>query len=260
MQEGDIITHLDGRSLTTPIPDEEEMEFGEGSSLPVQRLLALARDLEDGQEVEIRFIRDGEAMNATVEAAEMDDRWVTVLPRGRRGGMLHLGPEGRLRWRYFLPDEDFDFHIAPGVEVWKDLEDLHIEIPEFHFEGFPSDTLPGFRVWRGEAPNVLFYRGGGDDFTFEFLGRSRVHGLDLRELNAGLAEYFSTDRGLLVLDVDEDSRLGLRAGDVILSIGDRPVQDTRDVYRILGSYEKEEAVSFTVMRQGRELRVEGSIG
>ena len=115
-------------------------------------------------------------------------------------------------------------------------------------------------MWRGEAPNVLFYRGGGDDFNFEFLGRSRVHGLDLRELNAGLAEYFSTDRGVLVLDVEEDSRLGLRAGDVILSIGDRPVEGTRDVYRILGSYEKEEAVSFSVMRQGQEMRVEGYIG
>jgi len=83
--------------------------------------------------------------------------------------------------------------------------------------------------------------------------------MELRELNADLAEYFSVERGILVLRVDEDSRLGLRAGDVILSIAGRAAEDTRDVYRIPGSYETDEAVTFTVMRHGRETRVDGTV-
>jgi len=96
LQEGDIITHLDGNSLLDPIPGEEDMEFGEETSLPVQRLMALTRDLEDGQEVEVRYLRDGEAGTVTVEAAEMDGRWVTTLrcPGGPEGGCTASAPRG----------------------------------------------------------------------------------------------------------------------------------------------------------------------
>lgn len=262
LQEGDIITHLDGNSLLAPIPGEEELEFGEETSLPVQRLMALARDLEDGQEVEVRYLRDGEAGTVTLEAAEMDDRWVTVLPRGGRGRVYGLEPEGNFRWRY-APGEDFRIHVVP------DLEDLEIEIPEFDFEEFQIDTLHGWSVWKGEGPDIRVFRGAGAPGVAFFrsgeapmfgLWGGRMHGLDLRKLNPDLGEYFSVDRGVLVMEVDEDSTLGLLPGDVILSIGDREVEDTEDVLRILGSYEEDEAVSFTVMRKGRELSVEGTMG
>lgn len=262
LQEGDIITHLDGNSLLDPIPGEEDMEFGEETSLPVQRLMALARELEDGQEVEVRYLRDGEAGTVTVEAAEMDGRWVTTLPRGARGRVYGLGPEGNFRWRY-TPGEDFRIQVVP------DLEDLKIEIPEFDFEEFQLDTLHGWSVWKGEGPDIRVFRGGfapgaaffrsGEAPVFGLWG-GRMHGLDLRKLNPDLGEYFSADRGVLVMEVDEDSTLGLLPGDVILSIGDREVEDTADVYRILGSYEEDETVSFTVMRKGQEARVEGTMG
>jgi S1-C subfamily serine protease len=84
-------------------------------------------------------------------------------------------------------------------------------------------------------------------------------GLELTELNPGLAEYFSSDEGLLVLDVDEDSTLGLMPGDVILAIDGRDVEDQGDVRRILGSYKDEETVSFTVVRKGQEIMVEGTL-
>jgi len=44
---------------------------------------------------------------------------------------------------------------------------------------------------------------------------------------------------------------------VILAIGDREVENVRDVRRILSSYREEERVTFQVMRQGRPVRVEG---
>ncbi|MGW8267099.1 MAG: PDZ domain-containing protein [Longimicrobiales bacterium] len=262
LQEGDIITHLDGNSLLDPIPGEEDMEFGEETSLPVQRLMTLARELEDGQEVEVRYLRDGEAATVTLEAAEMDDRWVTVTPRGSRMGVYRLDPEGARSWRYAFPE---DFH----VQVLPHLQDFEVEIPEFDFQGFQVDSLHGWSIWKEGGPDIRVFRGegspgvafirGGEAPAFAIWG-GRMHGLELRKLNPDLGEYFSADRGVLVMEVDEDSTLGLLPGDVILSIGDREVEDTADVYRILGSYEGDEAVTFTVMRKGREARVEGTMG
>jgi C-terminal processing protease CtpA/Prc len=261
LQEGDIITHLDGTSLLAPIPEEEEREFVEDTSLPVQRLMALARELEEGQEVEVRYLRDGASATVTLEAAELGEGWVTVMPRRSGVGVYHLDPEGSRRWRYAFPE---DFH----VQVLPHLQDFEIEIPEFDFEEFQLDSLHGWNIWKEGGPDIRVFRGEGSPGVAFFRGGEapafgiwggRVFGLELRKLSADLGEYFSVSRGVLVLEVDEDSTLGLLPGDVILSIGDREVEDTQDVYRILRSYEEEEAVTFTVMRKGREARVEGTI-
>jgi len=69
-------------------------------------------------------------------------------------------------------------------------------------------------------------------------------------------------RGLaprLVLEVDEDSTLGLQSGDVLLDIDGRPVSDESHAWRILGSYESGEAVSFRVMRHGSAQTVGGEL-
>jgi len=59
--------------------------------------------------------------------------------------------------------------------------------------------------------------------------------------------------------VDEDSTLGLQAGDVLLDIDGRAVRGEDHVWRILGSYESDEAVSFRIMRHGSEQTVEGEL-
>jgi len=71
IQEGDVITHIDGHSLFDPLDDSEaEGELDLDISLPLQRLLHLARSLDPGDEVEVRYLRDGEPHTVTVEAEE----------------------------------------------------------------------------------------------------------------------------------------------------------------------------------------------
>ena len=124
------------------------------------------------------------------------------------------------------------------------------DIPRrLRIESLPEGSLRGLALGRGESPMVYTVMGGGASF-----------GLRLAKMNPELGRYFSSDRGVLVLDVEEDSSLGLVPGDVILAIGDREVEDEGDVGRILGSYEDEEAVMFTLVRQGSQIRVEGSVG
>jgi S1-C subfamily serine protease len=137
------------------------------------------------------------------------------------------------------------------------LKDLQAEV-----QGL-DDVRRNFVIRRApgsEGGNWTFRGEEGSPLVYSLGGNSAGFGLKLAEMNPGLAEYFSADEGLLVLDVQEDSSLGLAPGDVILSIDGRAIENQRDVMRILGSYEEDEAVSFTVIRKGRETRVEGRIG
>jgi type II secretory pathway component PulC len=231
LQEGDIITHLNGRSLLEPIPDESEEEFDEDGSLPVQRLMALAADLEAGDEVEVRYLRDGAPGTVTFEAADTREPSVVVL----EGDLDDPGRRGL--WTLRLP-EDLDL----------ELRELRLRDPEIRMRALPEVESFQLRTPRGESP-----------LAFEFMTGRAGFGLELTPLNPGLAEYFSTDTGLLVLNVDEDSTLGLLPGDVLLAIDGREVEEVRDVGRILRSYERDEVVSFTVMRKGIETRVEGTV-
>jgi len=254
LQEGDIITHLNGQSLLDPIPNEDDQGLNEGESLPVQRLMALAQDLDAGDEVEIRYLRDGSAETVAFEAAEIDDPSFTFL-RGDLGdveGVFRFDPEMRGAWNFTIPDEEhfeFEFPEFEKLEELKlELRDLNLGEPNIRFRSLPEGMVRGYTSGGSESPMV-----------YSIMGRMAGFGLELTELNPGLAEYFSSDEGLLVLDVDEDSTLGLLPGDVILTIDGRAVEHQGDVRRILGSYEDEEPVSFTVVRKGREIRVEGTI-
>jgi len=83
--------------------------------------------------------------------------------------------------------------------------------------------------------------------------------LELVRVNPGLAEYFGTSEGLLVVDAPSDSSLGLRAGDVILSIGGRRPTSPAHALRILSTYDAGENVSFEIFRSKRRTTVNGRL-
>ncbi len=236
LQEGDIVTHIDGHSLLEPIPDEDEdrEDWGD-SSLPVTRLISLARGLEPGDVVEVRYLRDGDSHSVSVEAAEVDSPqfYVGRWPRGERG-FFRWDPEEGEAWNYrFDPDA---------------FENLN-----FHFE---SDSFPNY-FFRRESPIWVTPQmegrlegllegelAGGLHLAFESCGEgvffgNCVAGLELRELNEGLGGYFGTTEGVLVLSVGEEPELAIEPGDVILAVGGRDVGDPSGVRRSLGSYDED---------------------
>lgn len=107
--------------------------------------------------------------------------------------------------------------------------------------------------------SLLFAPVRSYDFHWDATRRSGRHGLDLLELNPELGSYFGTDEGVLVADVEDDSTLGLRAGDVIVGLDGREVIDIARLYRILDSYEDDEKIGFRVWRDGAETTVTGTI-
>jgi len=115
---------------------------------------------------------------------------------------------------------------------------------------FRMTPMPGREPTRVPLP--------GGEMLFSFSGAPLAN-LELVKVNPGLAEYFGTSEGLLVVSAPEDSSLGLRSGDVILSIGGRRPTNPAHAMRILGTYEPNESVSFEVMRMKRRITVAGKM-
>ncbi len=260
IREGDIITKLDGESLLEPLGPDLERTFDEDESLPVQRLMAIVRRIEPGQEVEVEYLRDGTRATTTIEARDLDTWAVTIRSPGWDEDAFHRRMENlgsRLRdLRIVVPRNRTEVKIpadsirAPRVIVPK-TPDV-IVAPRWREQGFEFVT-PGSGYLQ-ECPGED--TAGG--FTMVFSDRC-IGGLALVELTPGLAEYFGTERGVLVSDVHEDSKLGLRPGDVILSVGDREVADPDRVRRILRTYEPDETVTLRIMRQKLETSVTGTL-
>lgn len=112
---------------------------------------------------------------------------------------------------------------------------------------------PGASHFRFDRPDVDGLRSFGMVGAFG-------SGLELVRVGPELGSYFGTERGVLVAAVSEESALGLQAGDVILEIGDRTVEDPARVRSILATYGDDESVTFRIRRDGREMDVSGRIG
>ena len=134
--------------------------------------------------------------------------------------------------------------LPPGdpvvMEVERRGERMSLTVTPREREDVPS--------WRVQINTPVFQ-------TFQLTARG--HGLDLVELNPGLGVYFGTEEGVLVADVVDGSRLGLRPGDVVVAVDGRRVDDGAELRRILRSYEEDEEIEFRIWRDGSETTVTG---
>lgn len=223
IREGDVIVSLDGHALSDALDDDLERRFDDDRSFPAQRLVALARELDEGDPVEVVVERDGETRTLTVTPREIRERdWPRSVFRFRGAGP-HAAGEYRLR-------------MGEMAERMRDLREHAREM-----------DLSGMRHQAPRYGKVFRFRDGS------------VHGLDLVELNADLGAYFGTESGVLVADVESGSGLGLRPGDVVSAVDGREVEDVAELRRILWSYREGEEIEFRIRRDGAETTVTGTI-
>lgn len=91
------------------------------------------------------------------------------------------------------------------------------------------------------------------------LGRRGVAGAELTEMNSGLARYFRTNTGLLVLKVSENTplaRAGVEAGDVIVRAGGGEIRSVAELRRAMTAASREGKLHLQVVRQGSTRSVE----
>jgi hypothetical protein len=241
IRRGDVITSLDGHSLFQPLDGARERDFDLDRSVPVQRLLAIAADLEPGEDVEIEFLRDGDPRTARVEAQEL-----AAWGSGAYAGSGWNGRELRGQLRE-LTDGLRTFEFRGG-----DLDEFSERLREDEDGRFPMAP---------RARGTFRFHGGGDGSAVVIdRYRGLSYGLELVALNPSLGAYFGAEVGVLVADADEESTLGLRPGDVVVRIGERDVTTPDRMRRILQSYGPDEEITLQIRRDGRNQSVTGKLG
>jgi hypothetical protein len=89
-----------------------------------------------------------------------------------------------------------------------------------------------------------------------------VLGVELRELDEDLGSYFGTEKGLLVLEVREESaaeKAGLRAGDVIVAAEGEETESVADLHGILEDKEDGDEVKLNVLRERKKTELTATL-
>lgn len=130
------------------------------------------------------------------------------------------------------------------LEYRRDGKNTTVTVEARELENQFSFSMPSMSSLRRAMPAVELRNG-----NFSFFTRGALMGLELTEMNSGLSEYFGTSEGLLVLSVDDDAKIPLQAGDVIVSLDGRTPRNEGHAMRILNSYAPGETVKFEVLRK-----------
>ncbi len=120
-----------------------------------------------------------------------------------------------------------------------------------------------------ELSSLSLLRGEGEGLDLEALsdllstpgrpGRSAMLGrqTQLAPMHAGLAPYFGTEQGVLVLRIDADNALKLAAGDVILAIDGAPVSLPAELMRRLMRSTDDATLNLEILRRGESMQLVG---
>lgn len=97
---------------------------------------------------------------------------------------------------------------------------------------------------------------------FMFMGFNL--GIHLQGISAELGEYFGVreEEGVLVLSVSEESpaeKAGMKAGDVIIQIGDEKIKDPEDVLDSISDYDEDETINITIIRHKKQMSLQVEI-
>jgi S1-C subfamily serine protease len=112
--------------------------------------------------------------------------------------------------------------------------------------GDRSDSTDRTFTWsQSKTPKVWAFNFGDDEGSFI--------GVQLTDLTPQLGQYFGVEdgNGVLIREVDKDSpadKAGLKAGDVIVAIGDEKVADSRDVSDLIHDQKAGTAVEIGIIR------------
>lgn len=104
--------------------------------------------------------------------------------------------------------------------------------------------------------DLEFHAGGPHGFAFRYGPAARWGDMELVSLTPDLGGYFGSDQGLLVVRAPTDPGLGLKDGDVILSIDGRVPADPAHAMRILRSYEPGERLGLEILRERARQQLE----
>ncbi|VAW39662.1 hypothetical protein MNBD_GAMMA01-332, partial [hydrothermal vent metagenome] len=161
---------------------------------------------EEGDIVDLEIERDGQLINLSVEARKNNSADVLM-------NMVTDGSFADMDMLNHLSDKDFFINNATNFKFNHD--DIKMV--------FPSKL---------GSMNIFVTDGNS---TSKLLGKNH----EMSSLSEGLAKYFHTNGGVLVLNVDDDNAFALQDGDVIKSIDGIDVATPKDVIKQLLKADKQ---------------------
>jgi hypothetical protein len=131
---------------------------------------------------------------------------------------------------------------------------------------------PHVKHFEEDGKHVIVMSDEDHDFTWT-ADKMKVHlnldrgymGVHLDDLNEQMGEYFGVDggKGGLVTEVVEDSpaaAAGLKAGDVIIQLGDTDIESSADLHKAMGGTEPEQQMEVKFVRKGQTDDVSITLG
>lgn len=230
LRQGDVIVSLMDEPLT--------VEGGDARDVLTDAMAAI----EPGDELKIVVQRDGERIERNITAEERTPfSWHSVTRLGIRGA-----PDASI-FIESLDVPEFD-RAQLERELERELESVRerIEQERIVIEAEGERDGEAFRYEFETFSDIGDAALAGTDIWF---GMPLARGLKFAELDAGLADYFGTDRGVLVLQAREGNVLQLRSGDVIQAVGDTSVRRPADVMRALRGVDAGATVELQIMRR-----------
>ena len=110
-----------------------------------------------------------------------------------------------------------------------------------------------------------FVWSSGEDIPFGLDNDRGYMGVNLDDLNEQMGEYFGVEdgKGALVTEVVEDSpadKAGLKAGDVIVRLGEKEIDSSSALHKAVADTEPEQQMSVKVMRKGQSKDISITLG
>ena len=131
----------------------------------------------------------------------------------------------------------------------------------FHVDEDDDDILIDVMRSKHTGDDLTIFKSG--DFTMPKGDKGGYLGVQVKTLSGQLQSYFEVKHGVLVEEVIKDSpaeKAGLKAGDVIVSINDRKIDDHQDLIRTINYYNPDEKINVTYVRKGNKDEVSVVLG
>jgi predicted metalloprotease with PDZ domain len=239
IEQGDIIVAVQGERL---VSDEDE-----NAGLLLQEVM---EGVQAGDELQITVNRGGEDLDVTVTAELREPfGWASIvrLPSAPMvpGHELHIE-------RIEIPTIDKEALAEKMGQIREEIDRARIVIEARQAEGL--EYAP--QTWEFEFDKLSDI---GEEAMLGanlWFGMPLTRGLKFAEVDAGLGEYFKTDRGVLVLKAKDDNDLQLQSGDVILSVGGTDVDNPSDVMRALREVEPGSNLQIGIMRDRKKRSID----
>jgi C-terminal processing protease CtpA/Prc len=251
LQAGDVLVSIGGESLAAA-------DDAKGPHMGRETVYRVIGEAAPGEALAVAVDRDGETWKFDVTPEQREPTsWQSLIriPPAAPAPVAPGAPPVIVEQieRIEIPDIDTDALNEQVQELTEQLktQKVRVVVPDGEvFEAGGEFVFPeSFDV------EIMEYSDLAEQAMREaniWFGLPQLQGLELAPINAGLAPYFKTERGVLVLNARADNAYRLETGDVLLDINARAVNSPADVMRVLRELEPGSQVEIAIKRNRKD--------